>query len=170
MTRTGQIAQVFLIGMTVAGAGLFTACDDVAGGAVELSWRFRPEPSSMPGNLFVDCDPAQPDTTPIAQMRLTWDVAGSGAGSASWDCAAGNGVTRFDVPAGEALLTVTPVCGDGSDADPTSYVAPAPIARTVAVGDVVTLGAVELLLKIADCGAGSNGSDAAPCICQDAGP
>jgi hypothetical protein len=167
--RTGQIAQVLL--MTAAVAFMFTACDDVTGGAVELSWRFRPEPGYIPddpADPFVDCDSEQPYTSPIARMRLDWDVAGAGS-SASWDCSAGNGVTRFDVPAGEALLTVTPECGSG-DADPTTYIAPAPIERSVTVGDVVSLGAVELLLRIASCGSGANGSDVQPCICQDSTP
>ena len=154
--RPGQIAHLSL---PLAAAALLGACGTVDGGAVELSWRLRPEPGPIVTNPspFVACDPMQPQTNPIGQIRLTWDVDGQ-ADSTSFPCANGNGVTRFEVPAGEALLTVTPVC-IGHDADPTTYVTPAAVQRTVKVGDTVSLGAVELLLRVSSC-------DLQPCICE----
>lgn len=152
---TGQIAYVLCAALVA-----LAACQDIEGGAVEVSWKFRPEPGVTPDNPcdpFVCCDSLQPDTNPIARVALTWVVDGVGS-SASWDCSAGNGVTRFDVPPGDALLSIAPVCAD-KDADPTTYIAPAAEERTITVGDTASLGAVELLLRISSC-------NEQPCICE----
>ncbi len=156
--RPGQIAHLSLAAAAALAAAL-GACGTIEGGAVELSWRLRPEPGTIIENPspFLDCDPMQPSTNPIGQIRLTWDVDGA-TDSTSFPCANGNGVTRFEVPPGDALLTVTPVCV-GHDADPTTYVTPAAVQRTVKVGDTVSLGAVELLLRVSSC-------DLQPCICE----
>ncbi|HEY4144721.1 hypothetical protein [Pinirhizobacter sp.] len=119
-----------------------------------------------PCDPFVCCEPGEPGTNPIDRIELSWDVDGD-VGSASWSCDDGNGVTLFNVPPGQALLSVVPVCQEGHAADPSTFVAPAPELRAVNVGDTVSLGAVELLLRIASCGsAGSDGS-AQACICGD---
>ena len=90
-------------------------------------------------------------------IRLDWQV-GSDSAFEVFDCDAGHGITRFEVPAGDALLTVSPVCASGP-ADTSTYTAPAPEQRTVTVGNTVSLGAVELILTVSSCGQQA-------CICQ----
>jgi hypothetical protein len=55
-------------------------------------------------------------------------------------------------------LSVSPICA-GGPAAPDTYTAPAPVQRTVNVGDTVSLGAVELILQVSSC-------ELQPCICQ----
>lgn len=133
-------------------------CAEVDGGAVELSWRLRPASSALP-DKFVDCTSGLEGTGPVTRIRLDWEMQdGSGrASSASWRCSDNVGVTGFDLPVGEALLWVTPVCGDGP-ASPETYTSPAPQRREVILGDTVSLGAVELVLQVSYCGQ-------QPCIC-----
>ncbi|MGE0551259.1 MAG: hypothetical protein AB7O24_12100 [Kofleriaceae bacterium] len=123
------------------------------GGAVELSWKLRPAGASE--ERFLPCSPA--NTGRIERMRLDWRV-GDIAGSDSWDCEDNAGVTGFDLPEGEALLSVVPVC-IGGPADPLTYTAPAPERRRVVTGDTVSMGAVELVLEVSEC-------DVHPCICK----
>jgi hypothetical protein len=132
-------------------------CTQVDGGAVELSWKLRPASSSLP-DKFVDCDSGQDGTNPVTRIRLDWEVVGRGSGFASWRCGDNHGVTGFDLPEGDALLLVTPECAEGA-ADPATYTAPAPERRNVILGDTVSLGAVELVLKVSYCGQ-------QPCICS----
>jgi hypothetical protein len=135
---------------------LLAACVDVDGGAVELSWKLRPASSSLE-DKFVDCDSGQPGTNPVTRIRLDWDVNGV-LGSRSWRCDDNHGVTGFDLPEGEALLSIAPVCAEGPASEAT-YTAPAPIMRRVIAGDTVTLGAVEIVLQVSYCGQ-------QPCICE----
>ena len=134
------------------------ACSDVQGGAVELSWTLRPE-SGDSVDLFVNCDTGVEGANPVARMRLDWQV-GSDFGSASWACTDYHGVTSFDVPAGSALLSVTPECASG-DAAPITYTAPTPEERDTSLGQTVDLGAIEVFVEITDC----TGSGQQPCIC-----
>lgn len=163
---TGQIAHSSSVGATLlalvacACGSASAGCQNIDGGAVELSWRLRPESGQTPNNPcdpFVCCDSLQPGTNPVDRIVLSWVVDGEGS-SASWDCSSGNGVTRFDVPPGDALLSIAPVCKD-HDADPSTYIAPAAEERTITIGNTVSLGAVEVLLRISSC-------DVQPCICQ----
>lgn len=131
-------------------------CESVNGGAVELSWKLRPASSSLE-DKFVDCASGKPGTNPVTHIRLDWDM-GSTSGSDTWLCSDNHGVTGFDLPEGEALLSVTPMCG-AEPALPASYIAPAPERRTVIRGDTVSLGAVELVLLVSYC-------DDQPCICE----
>lgn len=131
-------------------------CTPVDGGAVELSWKFRPRSSSIE-DKFVDCNSGKPGTGAIERIRLDWDVAGE-RGEESWLCDDSHGVTRFELPPGAALLTVTPICASGP-ALPASFIAPAAEQRTVTVGDTVSLGAVELVVQVSECGQAS-------CICE----
>src|SRR5689334_12951978 len=125
-------------------------CDDVAGGAVELSWKLRPA-SSSDDDKFVDCDSGKSGTGPVRRIRLDWEVDGV-RDFKSWLCSDNHGVTGFDLPApGEALLWVTPECEDGP-ALPATYIAPAPERRRVILGDTVSLGAVELVVAVSYCG------------------
>ena len=123
-------------------------CDSVEGGAVELSWKLRPASSSLP-DKFVDCDSDEDGTGPVTDIRLHWQV-GDASADEQWPCGDNYGVTHFDLPEGEALLSVLPVCMDGPAA-PDSYIVPAPARRDVKLGDTVSLGAVELVVVVTDC-------------------
>jgi hypothetical protein len=138
---------------------LVHGCEPVDGGAVELSWKLRPASSSLP-DKFVACDSGQPDTGPVIMIQLDWQIEdGTGQkGAAQWRCDDNHGVTGFDLPEGDALLSVTPVCESGP-ASLNAYTAPAPEQRKVIAGDTVSLGAVELVLQVSDCGR-------QPCICE----
>lgn len=135
---------------------LLHGCDDVSGGAVELSWKLRPAASSL-DSKFVDCDSGQPGTGPVVAMRLHWDVQNESTdptgkqGSRAWECDFNHGVTGFDLAEGVANLWVTPECASGP-ADPASYIAPAIVQRDVIHGDTVSLGAVELVVNVSYCG------------------
>jgi hypothetical protein len=132
-------------------------CTQVDGGAVELSWNLRPASSSL-SDKFVDCNSGKPGTGVVTRIRLDWEVVGWSSGFASWRCDDNHGVTGFDLPEGEALLSVTPECATGTAA-PDTYTSPAPEQRHVNLGDTVSLGAVELVLQVSYCGQ-------QPCICS----
>lgn len=137
---------------------LVHGCDAVNGGAVELSWKLRPASSSLE-DKFVDCVPKGDGTVPVGpviNMRLDWEV-GDQAGAVQWRCNVSHGVTGFELPEGDALLTVTPLCTEGP-ADPASYIAPAAEQRRVIVGNTVSLGAIEIIVTVTLC-------HAQPCIC-----
>jgi hypothetical protein len=140
---------------------LVHGCEDVNGGAVELSWKLRPASSSLE-DKFVGCKvPLRDDldrppsrTGEVIAMRLDWEVidqSGVRADSAEWECADSHGVTGFDLPEGTAFLTVTPLCKEGEPAKRTSYIAPAAEQRRVIVGDTVSLGAIELVVTMTSC-------------------
>lgn len=141
------------------------ACTDVKGGAVELSWKLRAAAGAQ--DVFVSCD-ANGNLTDSAGsslepgqlkfIRLGWAGAGSGSGSVEFNCSASHGVTTFIVPPGETYLSVDPVCANGALPNDKTYVAPAPILRSVIAGDTVSLGAVELVLQVSNC--------SQPCVCQ----
>ena len=132
-------------------------CADVDGGAVELSWKLRPTSSSAE-DKFVECDSGKDGTGSVTYIRLDWEVGGV-AGAEAWSCNDNHGVTKFDLPAGVARLTVHPECGDHEPADPATYIAPAVEQRRVSLGDTVSLGAVELVVNVSYC-------TTQPCICQ----
>ena len=133
-------------------------CTDVTGGAVELSWQLRPASGSTTTQPSIECTSGLPGTGPVTGVLLTWNVEGT-PGSVTFDCTHKHGLTRFVVPPGDALLSVSPVCESGPAA-PATYIAPAPVQRTVNVGDTVSLGALELVLQVTSC------SPTQPCICQ----
>jgi hypothetical protein len=137
-------------------------CDNVTGGAVELSWKLRPASSSLP-DKFVDCDSAEPGALAVTGIRLHWRVDGTDGnaseGSQVWRCEDNHGVTGFDLPEGTADLWVTPECAPSIPAAPDTYIAPAPVQREVLRGDTVSLGAVELVVAVSYC-------DTQPCICN----
>lgn len=151
-----RASVIFLIG-----AG---ACENVDGGAAELSWALRPASSALE-EPFVSCNSNEEGTGPITAIRLDWTVEIVVDGmleqhvdSESWPCNDSYGVTGFVLPEGSALFSVSPLCEFGP-ADPASYIAPAVEQRRVIVGDTVNLGAIELIVQVSDC-------DVAPCICQ----
>lgn len=133
-------------------------CTDVTGGAVELSWQLRPSSGTGSTQPSIECLSGLPGTGEVTGVLLTWNVDNK-PGSVTFECNPKHGVTRFVVPPGNALLSVSPVCANGP-ASPETYIAPAPVQRTVNVGDTVSLGAVELVLQVTGC------SPTQPCICQ----
>ena len=135
-------------------------CEEVDGGAVELSWKLRPASSSLE-DKFVECNSGKDGTNPVTRIRLEWVVNGD-PGFEEWSCDDNHGVTGFALPPGSALFSVRPICGTeviGRYANPNSYIAPAAEQRNVILGDTVSLGAIELVVYVSYC-------DQQPCICQ----
>ena len=160
--------------IAVASLGVH-GCDTVAGGAVELSWKLRPAASSLE-DKFVDCDSGQVGTEPVTKIRLHWKVDDGGddpsrEGSDAWECRFNHGVTGFELAVGVAQLWITPECENGP-AELDTYIAPAIVQRSVALGDTVSLGAVELVVSASYCRFDAAGKpvDASipsqPCICD----
>jgi hypothetical protein len=136
---------------------LVHGCEDVNGGAVELSWKLRPASSSLE-DKFVGCDPGKDGTGEVTHIRLDWEVSDQ-AGVRTWPCTDNHGATGFDLPEGVALLRVTPLCAEEVEADRASYIAPAAEQRRVIVGDTISLGAVEIVVVVTIC------NETQPCIC-----
>ncbi|HEY0192381.1 MAG TPA: hypothetical protein VGC42_14780 [Kofleriaceae bacterium] len=140
-------------------------CDAGSGGAVELSWKLRPNSSSLE-DKFVDCDRGDDlDRGDVAYIQLAWQVTGDqgepvGGGSEEWRCNDNHGVTGFSLPEGTASLTVIPECRSGTPAASDTYSTPAPVQRQVMQGNTISLGAVELVIDVSGC------DDAQPCICK----
>jgi hypothetical protein len=134
-------------------------CADVNGGAVELSWKLRAQSGSP--DTFLDCVIALAPTgqmVNVAKIQLDWDVNGD-VGVRSWPCDDDHGVTKFELPEGQASLRVSPICSNDQPAIASTYSAPAPEQRAVIAGNTISLGGVELLLEVSSC-------DLQPCICQ----
>lgn len=127
---------------------LVHGCDSVDGGAVELSWKLRPS-SSSDDEKFVGCTSNKAGTNPVTGIRLAWKVDDQ-EGFDEWPCTDNHGATGFDLPEGNALLTITPLCAEGP-ATPSTYIAPAAEQRRVIAGDTVSLGAVEFVVKVTSC-------------------
>lgn len=123
---------------------------------MELSWKLRAATGTS--QTFLDCAIDLPGTGHISQIRLDWNVDGI-EGFRQWSCDDDHGATTFDLPEGQALLSVSPVCDNDMVADIATYTAPAPEQRTVIAGNTINLGGVELLLEVASC-------DQQKCICQ----
>src|SRR5262245_52458784 len=163
MPRVGastRMALATLLCLSVHG------CQNVSGGAVELSWKLRPASASLE-EKFVACAAGSKEEDPargnVIEMRLDWEVSDPGgvrAGFAEWPCTDSHGVTGFDLPEGQALLSITPLCADDVPADPTSYIAPAAEQRLVIAGDTISLGAVEIIARVTGC------SQPPTCICD----
>ena len=128
----------------------------MTGGAVELSWKLRAKTGSS--STFLDCAIGLPGTGQVTQIRLDWEVDGV-KGFRQWACTDDHGATVFELPEGQALLSVQPVCENDRLADAGTYTAPAPEQRTVIAGNTINLGGVELLLEVASC-------TKQLCICQ----
>jgi hypothetical protein len=134
-------------------------CVDVNGGAVELSWKLRAETGS--DLTFLDCVISLAPTNQVvevSQIQLDWRV-GDEVGVRRFLCNDEAGATKFEVPAGQAFLHVTPICPNNVVADPATFSSPPPEQREVNVGDTVSLGAIEILVEVSSC-------DLQPCICQ----
>ena len=145
------LSHIASVAITLLACLAVHGCANVDGGAVELSWKLRS--ASGATTDFLQCG----DVPGIAQIQLDWEV-GPASSAQSWSCGLGHGVTGFDLPQGQALLSVKPVCRGGATAT-NGYIAPAPELRQVNVGATVSLGAVELVLQVTSC-------DRQPCVCQ----
>jgi len=145
-------------------------CTTANGGAVDLSWKLRPQSGATDDPnvpMFLGCLPTgQTNGVPLAgevkYIELDWEV-GSQAGHSDFPCSDEHGVTTFDLPTGTASLSIVPLCDLGWPALAGTYVAPAPELRAVTVGATITLGALELIVDVApdvaDC-------PTVPCICS----
>lgn len=117
---------------------------------MELSWALRDHTDG-----FVSCTIGANDGDgDIAFIRLDWTVKNPGADDVSgfdfWPCNNNDerhGATEFEVPEGQASLTITPRCAGNVAAHPATFRAPAPIIRTVKRGEIVTLGAVVIEIE-----------------------
>jgi hypothetical protein len=154
-------AQRLLLYLAVHG------CTAASGGAVELSWKLRPDSGAtnnpdIPG--FLDCSIEDltgvqiTGTQPVPYIRLEWQV-GAKQGHSDFVCDTGHGVTNFDLLPGIAMLSVVPLCARDLPALVTTYAAPAPEQRSVIAGDAISLGAVELIVDVTSC-------TPVHCICQ----
>ncbi len=151
--RVATAARV--IGTVLCLAVHATGCTNVSGGAVELSWKLRAAAGSR--ETFLSCNVGLSGTGRVTDIRLDWDVDGA-LGFRQWRCEDDHGVTGFELPEGNALLSVSPIC-NGVAAALDTYTAPAAEQRNVIVGNTVSLGGVELLLEVSSC-------QDRPCICQ----
>jgi len=124
-----------------------TACGEVPGGAVELSWSLE-----SPTGGRVSCE-----TAGVGRVKLWWKI-GATTRYESWPCDVASAVTRYSVSPGEVLLWVEPECIDGSIPSTDTYEAPAPLLRTLEAGDVVTLNGVLITVQY-DC------KKYNPCLC-----
>jgi hypothetical protein len=127
------------------------ACDEVNGGAVELSWSVR----TFDGARLDDDDCRDDDPkVHVERIRLAWKAVadgGDGAGMepdgwAEFPCSDRRGITEFTVPPGAHLLWIVPVCADRAPSTG-NYQVPPPIVRAIHEGTVTTLDA---LLVVAD--------------------
>ena len=137
--RTNVPAAVFVLTLA-AGA---SACIEIEGGAVELSWSLR----SFDGERVDSCADAR-----IEEVRICWQAVEEGPstgvcqGSQSFPCGEENGVSGFEIAPGRAAFWIEPICLDGSPADLGSYQVPPPIVRTVEDGKIVTLNSLLIVV------------------------
>jgi hypothetical protein len=174
---TGVVARTIQLAFTAL-CLLVHGCDDVSGGAVELSWKFRPA-SSERTDKFVDCEPDQnvpmdrlEGWGPIDRVQLHWTNSDGACLQPpcddDWPCGNNRGATRFVLPDGIASLWVTPLCAGGQPAAQDTYIAPAIVQRQVIRGQIVSLAAVELVVSVTGCataGSSSTNLGTESCIC-----
>lgn len=166
---------------------LVHGCEAGKGGAVELSWKLRPASSADTNKFVQPCEPdpnqPSPGWGPVTMIRLHWRAGGREC-SEAWNCDDNHGATGFDLAEDtKAQLWVTPECAHDEkksmectdDAQPTdqvpaatdTYIAPAPVVRNVIRGEVVSLGAVELVVAVSNCRfAATKPTNPVPCICD----
>ncbi len=129
--------------IVLALAAASSACIEIDGGAVELSWSLR----SFDGERVDSCAKARVD-----KVRICWqDVEGGTStgvceGSQSFPCGEENGVSGFEIAPGSTSFWIEPICVDGSPADVGSYQVPPPIVRTIEDGKIVTLNSLLIVV------------------------
>jgi hypothetical protein len=136
-----QVARIGFLLLLVLG----TACVDVQGGAVELSWTLTK--SNGDGTT---CGPSGIDEVRLC-MRWCDDgtidcTSGAHVGCpSSWPCERSHGTTLFDIPAGRKALWIEVSCG--GDAGTGSHVqVPEPIVRDIVEGEVTQLNALLIVV------------------------
>jgi hypothetical protein len=143
----GTARRVHAAGWLVAALALASsACVDIDGGAVDLSWSLFAF-----GGDRVSCDEAE-----VAAVELCWRAVPAGgtleascadADHLGFACDDNHGTTRFDLPAGRTAFWLEPVCRDGEPAATGTYQVPAPIVREVVDGEVVTLSSLAIIVS-----------------------
>jgi hypothetical protein len=116
-----------------------SACVDVHGGALDLSWQlFGQNGHACTGDLG-PCQAIGADSVRVQLYPISCDPAQAHL-IRSFGCPQQQGTTRFDVPVGTYCIAV-----DATDAN-NAVVAqgPAPVLRDVENGEVVELGAFAL--------------------------
>jgi len=125
-------------------AAASSACIEIDGGAVELSWSLR----SFDGDRVGTCSKAL-----VEEVRVCWQPV-NGAGTVTAECDASqtfpceeeNGVSGFEIDPGSTAFWVEPICRDGAPADADTYQVPPPIVRTVEDGKIVTLNSLLIVV------------------------
>jgi hypothetical protein len=136
-------------------ACLVSACVEIDGGAVEISWVIR----SRSGSAITDCGCADPS---IAKVRLVLKGVGApgapiagatpcaGQAQCDFSCSRQTGATQFDIQethgAERYEVSVVAVGTDGSELP--QVMTPAPILREVVRGQPTE---VESMQLVADC-------------------
>jgi hypothetical protein len=132
------VTRIATMGLALTGlCPALHGCIDVQGGAVELSWSLE----DYAGNTVKGCARNR-----VKQMRLWWE-ADATLRSATWPCGQDSAVTGFTLPEGNVFLSVEPVCEHGVPPMEGTFVAPAPVARVVHAGEVVTLNTVLVMVR-----------------------
>jgi len=145
--RAGIARMAAMLPLLAGGCSALT--DDVTG--VDLSWSLE----ALDGRRVDTCVSVR-----VSNIRLHWQVDGSES-SEAWPCEDKTAVTSMPVMPGDAVLWVEPEClPDNTVADPASFEAPAPLARRIVRGEVVTLNTVLIMVE--------TNCEGRPCICKTA--
>jgi hypothetical protein len=125
-------------------ASASSACIEIDGGAVELSWSLR----SFDGDRVGSCSKAL-----VEDVRICWQpIADAGTitfecdASQAFPCEEENGVSGFEIHPGATAFWAQPICRDGAPADEGTYQVPPPIVRTVEDGKIVTLNSLLIVV------------------------
>jgi hypothetical protein len=130
-------------------ACLSTACVEINGGAVEISWVIRSEA----GSAITDCGCASPS---IAKVRLVLTGVGGavdgqkpceGKAQCDFACARQTGATPFNIPEthGSERYDVSIVALGADDGPLLQVQAPAPILREVVRGQPTEVDSMQLV-------------------------
>ncbi len=122
-----------------------------------MSWTIRTTEATE-----IDCAAAG-----VEWIRLSWqmsEAAGGETGSRRWRCTLARAITSFEIPAGDGLLWIEPMCASGA-ADPATFISPAPVQRTIEAGQAISLGSVIVSVRVEVPGLGTDCAEEA-CFCQ----
>jgi hypothetical protein len=134
-------------------ACLSTACVEINGGAVEISWVIR----SDAGSAITDCGCASPS---IAKVRLVLTGVGGavdmhkpcdGKAQCDFACARQTGSTPFNIPEthGTERYQVSVLALGADDSPLLQVMAPAPILREVVRGQPTEVASMQLVAECA---------------------
>lgn len=129
-----------------------SACIEIDGGAVELSWSLR----DFDGDSVERCSDAR-----VEDVEICWQPVGGSTPSvdigcrpgqrATFPCSEENGVSGFEIAPGPTAFWVHPLCRDGEPAADDTYQVPPPIVRTVEDGRIATLNSLLIVVSPEDC-------------------